>query len=73
MAGASANISKGGAVVAVGGWAFSSEFFGLCGVLIAALGYLTSVYYQRRRDAREDERRREEREEHAARMRGVTR
>lgn len=30
-----------------------SNFLGICGVLIAALGYFTSLYFQKRKDARE--------------------
>jgi hypothetical protein len=66
LATASSTISKGGAVGAVGGWLFSSEFAAFCGVVIAALGFAASVYYNQRRDRREEE-------EHAARMKELTR
>lgn len=39
-----------------------SNLLGICGLLIALLGYLTSLYFQRRKDAREQA-------EHERRMR----
>lgn len=71
LAAASGKISKGGAVTAIGGWAISSDTAALCGLVIAVLGYLTSLYYHRRRDRREQEKDRREQEEHEARMKGL--
>lgn len=43
-------VGGGGAVVSS---FLQSNLLGICGLLIAALGYLTSVYFQRRKDARD--------------------
>jgi len=58
--------AEAGAVTGVVGWAASVNWIGWTGVLIALLGALANVYYQRRRDRREraaiaaEERRRQE-------------
>ena len=61
-----------GATAATLGWVASSEFSVIAGLLIAALGLLTNLYFQFRRDRREayEQLRREQREEreHQRRM-----
>lgn len=42
-----------GAGVGVVGWAAQVNWLGICGVLIAALGFAVNFYFQRRRDQRE--------------------
>ena len=42
-----------GASVGVVGWAAQVNWLGICGVLIAALGFAVNFYFQRRRDHRE--------------------
>lgn len=42
-----------GAGVGVVGWAAQVNWIGICGVVIAAMGFAVSFYFQRRRDQRE--------------------
>ena len=42
-----------GAGVSVVGWAAQVNWIGICGVVIAAMGFAVSFYFQRRRDQRE--------------------
>lgn len=42
-----------GAGVGVVGWAAQVNWLGICGVLIAALGFAVNFYFQHRRDQRE--------------------
>lgn len=53
-----------GAGVGLLGWATQVNWIGWLGVMIAAVGLLANLYYQRRRDRRE-------RAEHEARMAAI--
>lgn len=68
-----ANSTTGaGAVTGVLGWAASINWLGLTGVIIAALGFIVSLHYQRKRYRLDVERAKRERLEHEARMRQLT-
>lgn len=45
--------TEAGAVTGVVGWLASVNWIGWAGVLIALIGMLANLYYQRRRDRRE--------------------
>ena len=51
---------KGAVVIGSGTSAIATfvhaNFVGICGLAIAVIGYFTSAYFQKRRDAREQER-----------------
>lgn len=50
---ASNKATVAGAGVSVVGWAAQVNWIGICGVVIAAMGFAVSFYFQRRRDRRE--------------------
>ncbi|WP_454694038.1 holin [Achromobacter aegrifaciens] len=45
--------TEAGAVTGVVGWAAQVNWIGWAGVLVAVVGLLANLYYQRRRDRRE--------------------
>jgi hypothetical protein len=45
----------GGALSAVGGLALNSEVIALMGLTLAAMGWMTQLYFSRRRDRRDEE------------------
>lgn len=61
VAASAPKIMYGGASASGLSFILSNEFMGVVGCLIALAGYLTNLYYKRKRDKREQE-------EHAARM-----
>lgn len=50
---AASRTTDAGAVTGVVGWAAQVNWIGWAGVLVAVVGLLANLYYQRRRDRRE--------------------
>lgn len=70
--GFTAKATQGGAAAGLLGWFVQVNWLGLTGVLVAVIGLVANLYFQRRRDKREQERDRREHAEHLARMAQIT-
>lgn len=63
--GFTAKATQGGAAAGLLGWFVQVNWLGLTGVLVAVIGLVANLYFQRRRDKREHA-------EHLARMAQIT-